>query len=316
KEGKYRSVFDLAKRIDLRAANKRAIENLAYAGGFDSFNNHRAQYFHDEGDGVLFLEKVIRYAAKYQESNNSAQVSLFGDSSEVQIPEPLVPPCEAWPTMKQLKLEKEVVGVYISGHPLDDYKLELQKPFSNAEVALFHRIEDYVNRELIFGGIITEVQHRESRDGRGWAIFSVEDFRDSYEFKIFNEDYLLYRHFLVPNTFIHAKVRIQEGFLNRKTGIRSQPRLKFTSIELLQDVLDKSARKIRVQIPLQEITAESITQVKSLLEKHPGDKPASFLVFDHNEKLKLKFKARNTKIGINKSLIEDLKALDFTYKIN
>src|SRR5690625_3311186 len=115
KDGKYRSVFDLAKRIDLRAANKRALENLAYAGGFDSFNNHRAQYFHDEGDGVLFLEKVIRYAARYQESQNSAQVSLFGDDSEVQIPEPPMPACEPWPTMQQLREEREVIGIYISG---------------------------------------------------------------------------------------------------------------------------------------------------------------------------------------------------------
>ncbi len=316
KEEKYRSVFDLAKRIDLRAANKRALENLAYAGGFDSFNNHRAQYFHDEGDGVLFLEKVVRYAAKYQESKNSAQVSLFGDSSEVQIPEPVVPPCEPWPTMQQLKLEKEVVGIYISGHPLDDYKLELNKPFSNAEISMFHQMEDYVNRELIFGGIITEVQHRESRDGRGWAIFNVEDFRDSYEFKIFKEDYLLFRHFLVPNTFIHAKVRIQEGFLNRETGVRSQPRMKFTHMELLQDILDKTAKRITMQIPLEEITTNSIERLKEIFEKHSGEKPARFLVYDRKEKIKLRLKTRNKKVNITKALIEELDTLDFVYKIN
>src|SRR5690606_38405393 len=118
-QGKYKSVFDVAKRIDLRSANKKAFENLALAGGFDSFaNTHRAQYFHDDGDGITFLEKAVKYGAKYQENENSSQVSLFGDTSEVQIPEPLVPPCEEWGTMEKLKREKEVVGIYISGHPL------------------------------------------------------------------------------------------------------------------------------------------------------------------------------------------------------
>jgi DNA polymerase III subunit alpha len=116
-KGHYRSIFDMAKRIDLRAANKKAFENLALAGGFDAFGNHRAQYFHDEGDGITFLEKAIKYAAKFQESENSSQVSLFGEASDVQIPEPVVPPCEEWGTMEKLKREKEVVGIYISGHP-------------------------------------------------------------------------------------------------------------------------------------------------------------------------------------------------------
>jgi len=123
KEGNYKSIFDLAKRIDLRAANKKAFENLALAGGFDGFTEtHRAQYFHHDGDGITFLEKAIRYGSKFQENENSSQVSLFGDASEVQIAEPIVPPCEDWSTMEKLAKEKEVVGIYISGHPLDDYK--------------------------------------------------------------------------------------------------------------------------------------------------------------------------------------------------
>ena len=121
--GAYRSVFDMAKRIDLRASNKKAFESLAVAGGFDSFGTaHRAQYFHQEGDGVTFLEKVIKYGSKFQENENSSQVSLFGDASEVQIPEPVVPPCEEWGTMEKLRREKEVVGIYIPGTHWDDFK--------------------------------------------------------------------------------------------------------------------------------------------------------------------------------------------------
>ncbi|HLS11850.1 MAG TPA: DNA polymerase III subunit alpha [Flavobacteriaceae bacterium] len=316
KDGKYRSVFDLAKRIDLRAANKRALENLAYAGGFDSFNNHRAQYFHDEGDGVLFLEKVIRYAARYQESQNSAQVSLFGDDSEVQIPEPPMPACEPWPTMQQLREEREVIGIYISGHPLDDYKLELSKPFSNATVSVFHNLENILNQEIIFGGIVTDVQHRESRDGRGWAAFTIEDFTDNFEFRIFNEDYLRFRHFLVPNTFIHAKVRVQEGYLNRKTGNRSQPRINFTHMELLHDILDNNSKQITFQIPLKRLNNEVIEGFNNLIENNSGDKMVQFLIYDRKERIKLRMKTRNKKVAISKKLIEELELLDFKYKVN
>lgn len=315
-EGKYRSVFDLAKRIDLRAANRRALENLAYAGGFDSFHNHRAQYFHDEGDGVYFLEKVIRYGARYQESKNSAQVSLFGDSSEVQIPEPIVPPCEPWPTMKELREEKEVVGIYISGHPLDDYKLELKAPFSTAKVGMFHQMEQLVNREWIFGGIVTDVEHRETKDGRGWGMFTVEDFTESYEFRIFGEEYLRFRHFLVPNTFIHAKVKVTEGYLNKETGNRSQPRLQFVNIELLQSVMSEMAKKITLQVPLEAIHKDSIEQINTIFEDNSGDKNVHFLVYDVEEKIKLRLNTRSKKVDINKKLLEELKVLDFKYKIN
>lgn len=166
-DGAFRSVFDLAKRIDLRASNKKAFESLAVAGGFDSFGTaHRAQYFHQVGDGVTFLEKVVKYGSKYQENENSSQVSLFGDASEVQIPEPEVPPCEEWGTMEKLRREKEVVGIYISGHPLDDFKTEINA-FCNAGVSNVHNLEELINRELAIAGVVTDVQHRISKTVRG-----------------------------------------------------------------------------------------------------------------------------------------------------
>jgi DNA polymerase-3 subunit alpha len=136
-ESPYKSIFDLAKRIDLRAANKKSFESLVLAGGMDSFKNtHRAQYFQDSGDGVTFLEKVIKYGAKYQDNLNSSQVSLFEGSSEEVISEPEIPPCEPWGTLHALKQEREVVGIYISAHPLDDFKVVLSS-FCNASVAIF-----------------------------------------------------------------------------------------------------------------------------------------------------------------------------------
>ena len=134
--GHFTSIFDVTKRIDLRAANKKAFDGLILAGGFDSFSStHRAQYFAEDEKGQTFIEKAIRYGSKYQENLNSAQVSLFGEASDIQFPEPDIPNCEAWGNMEELAKEKEVVGIYISAHPLDDFTNELK--FCNANVGHF-----------------------------------------------------------------------------------------------------------------------------------------------------------------------------------
>lgn len=315
KDGEYKSIFDLAKRIDLRAANKKAFENLALAGGFDSFNTHRAQYLHDDGDGVMFVEKVLRYAARYQETQNSAQVSLFGDASEVQIPEPEVPPCEEWGTMKKLKQEREVVGVYISGHPLDDFKIEMRS-FTNCKVSDFNRLEEFLNKEMSFGGVVSDVQHRESKAGKGWAIFTVEDYDDSFEFKIFGEDYLKWRHFLVPNSFIYGKVFVKEGWMNRDTGKKGEPRLQYNNFQLLHDVMENHSKKLTLQMPLSDLEDGKIEKLKGLIETHKGEKQLYFVVYEVAEKIKLTMPSRKHKINISKEFLEELQKEQIKYKLN
>jgi DNA polymerase-3 subunit alpha len=315
KDGKYKSIFDLAKRIDLRAANKKAFENLALAGGFDSFDTHRAQYLHDEGDGVMFIEKVLRYAIKYQETENSSQVSLFGDTSEVQIPEPEVPPCEAWGPMKKLKLEKEVVGIYISGHPLDGFKTEM-KSFTNCKVSDFYDLAAFVNRELCFGGIVTDVKHRVSKTGKEWALFTVEDYDDSFEFKIFGEEYLKFRHFLVPNAFLYARVFVKEGWVNRETEKRGDPRLQFNSMQLLHDVMDSQARKLTIQISIEELAEDRIKKLKELFNMHKGDKQLQFVVYEVENQVKLSMSSRKQKVAISQELLDELERQQVHYKLN
>jgi DNA polymerase III subunit alpha len=315
KDGKYKSVFDLAKRIDLRSANKKAFENLLLAGGFDSFGTHRAQYMHDDGDGVMFFEKVLRYAAKFQETENSSQVSLFGDASEVQIPEPEVPPCEEWGTMKKLKQEKEVVGIYISGHPLDDFKTEIDN-FCNVKVSDFYEMEKFVNREVCFGGVVSDVQHRESKAGKGWAIFTVEDYTDSFNFKIFGEEYLKWRHLLVPNSFIYARVFVKEGWVNRDTGKRNDPRVQYTHLQMLHDVMGNQAKKLTLRIPIDKLHEKRIALIKAMLKSHKGDAQLHFTMYDPEDKVKLNMMSRKHKVAISKELLDKLKEEEIDYKLN
>ncbi|NAS32261.1 DNA polymerase III subunit alpha [Flavobacteriaceae bacterium R38] len=315
-EGKYKSIFDLVKRIDLRAANKKAFENLALAGGFDSFGDtHRAQYFHDDGDGASFIEKTVRYGAKYQENKNSAQVSLFGEASEVQFPEPEVPPCETWGTMEKLRREKEVVGIYISGHPLDDFKIEMQY-FCNGNVSLFNEMENYVNRELSFGGVISDVQHKISKNGKGWAAFTVEDYTDSYEFRIFGEEYLKFRHFLMVNSFAYIRAFIREGWVNRETGKKGDPRIQFNNIQMLQDIMEAQAKKLTIQLDVSKLQQDRIQKLKSVISDHKGDHSLHFVVYEMQEEIKLTMPSRKQKVKISNELLEELDKQEVYYKLN
>jgi DNA polymerase-3 subunit alpha len=316
KDGPYKSIFDMAKRIDLRAANKKAFENLALAGGFDCFTNtHRAQYFHKEGEDVTFLERAIRYGNKYQENENSAQVSLFGDLSEVQIAEPVIPPCEEWGTMEKLAREKEVVGIYISGHPLDDFKTEMNT-FCNATLSMLNDLNKYINREFTFGGVVTDVQHRVSRQGKGWALFTIEDYTDSFEFRIFGEEYLKFRHFLMKNNFVYVRTFIKEGWTNKETGKTGESRIQFSNFQLLHDVMDTYAKKLSIQLNINDLEKEKITALKELVKMHPGKQMLNFVIYDNEENIKLQMPSRKQKVKISQELLDELENNEVFYKLN
>jgi DNA polymerase-3 subunit alpha len=302
KNGHYKSIFDLTKRIDLRAANKKAFENLALAGGFDCFTEtHRAQYFHDDGENSTFLEKAMRYGSKFQENENSSQVSLFGEASEVQIPEPVVPPCEEWSTMEKLAREKEVVGIYISGHPLDDYKFEM-KYFCNARLDALKSLEQHVNKNLSFGGIISNVQHRVAKNGKGWASFFLEGYDESYEFRIYGEEYLKFRHFLIGNNFTYMKVMVREGWTNAE-GKKGEPRLQFVAIQYLQDVLTSFAKKLIIQFNVIELQEQLIMALMELFKANTGDNSVTFEVMEL-QKVKKQLQAAPVVRAINEDEAE------------
>jgi DNA polymerase-3 subunit alpha len=280
KDEKYKSIFDLAKKIDLRAANKKAFESLALAGGFDCFQNtHRAQYFHIEGEGITFLEKAVRYGAKFQENENSSQVSLFGEASEVQIAEPIVPPCDEWSTMEKLAKEKEVVGIYISGHPLDDFKFET-KYFCNSKLEHLKSLGNYIGKNLTFAGIVTNVQYKTAKNGKDWAMFTLEGYDESHDFRIFDEEYLKFRHFLVNNQFVYFKVGVKDGWVNRETGKKSEPRIQFLDVKQLQDVLPQFAKKLSIQMDINDLQQKFIQQLNDVFKANEGDMSVNFEVIE------------------------------------
>jgi DNA polymerase-3 subunit alpha len=313
--GNYTSIFDLAKRVDLRAANKKSFDSLIKAGAFDSFSDtHRAQYFAVDEKGMTFLERSMKFGSKYQENENSAQVSMFGEASNIQFPEPDIPACETWGNMELLSQEKEVIGIYISAHPLDDFKNEMI--FCNATLKHFKEdLSKYEGVNLTFAAIITDVQHRVSKAGKGWAMFTMEDYGDSNEFRIFGEDYLRMKHFLTPNSFLFVRCTIQPGWTN-KEGIKGEPRLKFTDFKLLHDIMDELCKKVTIRIQLQEIKEDTILNLETILKNNPGKQSLNFTIWDAKEKIEVSLPSRNTKVKISNELLATLKSQQINFKLN
>jgi DNA polymerase-3 subunit alpha len=316
KEQKYTSIFDLVKRIDLRAANKKAFENLVLAGGLDSLSNvHRAQYFNPDGDGITFLEKALRFGAKYQENLNSSQTSLFSDATNETYQDLTIPNCESWTNLIRLKKEKEVVGIYISSHPLDDFTHEM-KLFMNISLNHLGDLSHLVRRELSLGGIVNDVQHLESRNGKGWARFTLEDFTDQYEFRIFGEDYLKYRHFLVVNQFIRVRISIREGWTNRETGKVGAPRMQYLQFEMLQNTIETNAKKLTLQLDIHQLKEEQILILQDNLKSYKGDQSLYFSVYDSKKKVKLMLNSKKQKVKITSDLLQYLDQESWHYKLN
>ncbi|MFK5891519.1 MAG: DNA polymerase III subunit alpha [Flavobacteriaceae bacterium] len=309
--GNFHSIFDIAKRIDLRAANKKVFDGLILAGALDSLDNtvNRSQYFALDEKNQTFIEKAIRFGNKYQENKNAAQVSLFGESSDVQFEEPKFPFCEPWGMMEKLAKEKEVIGMYISGHPLDDYKIEINN-FCNASVKYFNNQDKLIGKELTIAGIVTNVQHRISKNGKGWASFVVEDFTDTFEFRMFSESYLKFKHFLVPNSFLHFKVKVEKGWQEGQTI------LKFVEIKMLQNIMTDLTKKITLNVELKSLNEAYIKDINKLLKAHKGDKRVSFEIKDNAAKIKLKMHSQTFKIKMSKEFLEDLEKHQINFNLN
>jgi DNA polymerase-3 subunit alpha len=204
---------------------------------------------------------------------------LFGESSDVQIAEPVVPPCEDWSTMEKLAKEKEVVGIYISGHPLDDFKYEM-KYFCNSKLESLKDLNPFVNKNLTFGGIISNVQHRISKDGKGWALFQLEGYDESYEFRIFGEEYMKFRHFLIPNSFTYIKILVKEGWPNKETGKKGDPRIQFSEFKMLQDVFENYAKKLCILLNIKDLNAPFISKLNAIFQANKGNNSVTFDVVE------------------------------------
>ncbi len=311
--GFFKDIFDMAKRVNLRSVNRRCFEALAQAGAYDGFNNaHRAQYFYREStDDTIFVEKILRYASNYQARNVAAQQSLFGDDQAVTMPEIEMPVCEPWSKIEQLKHEKDVTGFYMSGHPLDDYRIEMET-FCNVKLGDLKNSANYLkNKDLAFAGIVTSVTNKIAKNGKPFCTFTLEDFEDQYSIMLFSEDYLKHKHFLIEGTALYLKGRLQSHFKQE-----DRLELKISYMCLLAEALDKLVKEVSLQLELETIDEEKVERLFKLLKKHKGNCRILFRVFDPGEKLAINMNVPKFKVDCS-DLIRDISGIKgINYKLN
>ncbi|MHA8066339.1 DNA polymerase III subunit alpha [Aquirufa sp. ROCK2-A2] len=301
KNGEYKDIFDFVSRVNIRQVNKKSMESLAYAGAFDCFTDiPRSHYFHIDQEGTSFIEKIARYAAKMAELKASASQSLFGElgaGTGNDIAKPKTPTIEQWSVMEQLKNEKEVVGVYISGHPLDEYELEI-KNFCNSSIA---QLDSRPNSVQSIAGIVTKVTVRTAGNGNQFMIFVLEDYTGNHEFALFAKDYIEFERFIAVDRLLFI-----QGVYKLKNSYSDQMAFKIQSIELLSEILTERTKELKLSFSLRRLDQELLGQLSKTLDNHKGNKKLTIEVFDEEEKIQLEFLSRKTQVNIGKKLISEL----------
>ncbi len=275
--GPYQTIFDFVKRVNLRTVNKSSWEALAQGGAFDSFEGlHRAQFFAKESnEDATFLEKLIRFGGSFQNMQQSSQQSLFGDLGPVEVPDLKLPDCQPWSNIEKLKREKAIAGFFISGHPLDDYRFDIDT-FCNASLKkLKVNMAAAANFDIYIAGIVSKVRHEVAKNGNPYGRFLLEDFDESIELALFKEDYLRFKHLLLDDTIVFLKLRTA---LRYNTVDQWEPRIQ--RISLLSDVMDEQAKSLIMQIPLDNLTENITPKIVEAIKLNKGTCKVKIELFD------------------------------------
>jgi DNA polymerase-3 subunit alpha len=308
--GSFTSIFDMTRRVNLRLCNKKAFESLAYAGGFDSFKGiHRAQYFKEDGSGRLFIENAIRYGATFQENGNSSQTTIFDLPGEtVKIPEPEIPKSEEWSGIYKLNREKEVVGIFISGHPLDDFKVEIQS-FCNGNISMLNDLQQHKGKELTIAAIVSDAEHRTTRNGDPFGTLLIEDYNDSSKLFLWRENYLKYKHFLQPGAFIYLKGRIELPLR------RNDLEFVIHSIDMLQNLKENKATSLHLKLSAKSLDQVTIMDLNRIFMENTGRCQLHFTVVDPLDGIELRMNSKTVKIDPNNAVFDELKRLNIEFEI-
>jgi DNA polymerase III subunit alpha len=308
--GNYNSVSDFIQRIDLRSANKKTLEGLVLAGAFDSFGIYRSQYFANETSNS-FIEQLIKFGNAVK-SQNDAPPDLFGGTVTIEMNEPTPPNVEKWPTLVKLSKEKEVVGMYISGHPLDDYKLEL-KSFCKHNLKLLNEdLSRFLHLETSVAGIVIDFESRIDKRGNEFGIVTIEDFDDAYKFFLFSEDYLKYKHLFQVGNSLFVKGKVQQKKWGKSP---SEVEFKIYSIELLRDLREKLAKNIELTIDLTDINEHLVGGLHNTIAAHKGKYPLKISVVDGLNKLKIDTVSQLNSVDLSNEFIheiEELRVVEYT----
>jgi len=321
--GPYTSVYDFAQRSNTRSVNRKSYENLIYGGAFDGMGLNRAQFFAKTENGILTgVERLIKYANDYQNTQSSNQSSLFGGSIASYVPEPAMPEADEWPLIEKLKYEKDVIGIYLTGHPLDNFKLEMER-YCNTNISDLKNMqkarsgeggEEIMNAfnelrkrgDVRVGGLVSNVQHKMTKNGKPFGTFVLEDYKESYEFALFGEDYMKFRYLLVDGYFLHIKGIIEEKFRQKDNWD-----MKILSMSPLSEMRDKLTKSLTVCVDLQSLNDTLLSNIQQALdvniEKYPVKNCSlRFLVKDREDTIVLEAISKSLKVNPSDDLMADI----------
>ena len=302
KTGPYKNIFEFCKRVNSRAVNKKTLEALAMAGGFDCFKeHHRRQYLEALDGDVTVLEKATKYAQKVQQEADSSQVSLFGGSSGMDVPLPTIPPMEPFSQLQQLNIEKEVVGLYISGHPLDQFRVEIES-FTNTPLTEFNDIETLRKKgEIKAAGSVTSFAHRTTKTGKPFGTLTMEDYHGAHTFFIFGEDYIRFKEYFMTGWFIYLT-----GSTHLNKWKENEYEFKINSMMLLSEVRGKMIKGLRVNIDLDDLNFDLMEKLEAITQKYKGDAKLYINIIDSRENITLDLMSKRYSVDPSNEMIKDL----------
>jgi DNA polymerase-3 subunit alpha len=305
KNGPYKDIFEFAERNNLRAVNKKSFEALANAGGFDCFTDiHRAQFFH-ESEGQTFLERILRYGSSIQENKNSMENSLFGGMADAPaISKPKAPEIAPWDDLVRLRLERDVIGLYLSGHPLDQYKLELER-FTPLDVVLEQK-----NKDIKIGGIVTNVNIRNTKNGDRFAILTLEDFAGKFELPIWSKEYIKYAAFCETGTFLYATGKVQPSYRDPNAF-----EFKISGMGLLSEVRNTMCKGVKIQLGIDKLTKHLIADLEKVVSKNTGKHELKVLLVEPGENISFEMFSRKYKIDPSNDFLKELERMALEYSL-
>ena len=311
--GPYKSIFDVAERVNLSACNRKAFESMALSGGFDSFGLSREQYFALNNKGEIFLDSLIRYGQLFQQEQQESRNSLFGDMGSVEIATPQVPVAvEEWSNLERLNKERDLVGIYLSAHPLDEYSIVL-KGMCNTHCQELGDREALARKEgFQLGGIVTQVREKTTKRGEPCGFVTIEDFEGSGELALFGEEWAKWRGMMVEGYTLYIQGKCAPRFQN-STFLAIQ----ISNIQFLSSAKADNIEKFTISFNSDAIDDAMVTDLTTLLSEHPGNIQLYFQIRSQESTTPLVLHSRNQTIDVNRELLSYLDANPaMEYRIN
>ena len=313
KNGRFKDIYDFIERVDYSLVNRKCLENIAYAGGFDSITGFsRCKFFGvdlRDSSGMTYIEQLMRYGQRYQSEKNNAQQSLFGgDTGTVDITPPVTPACAEWSQLEKLNKEREMIGLYLSAHPLDDYKVIIRN-MCKTQLGDLDHLDELKGKEIAVAGMVVAVQNLTTKTGKPWGKFKLEDYNGSHEFALFGKDYENFRKYLFSDYFLFIRGRVQPRPYNDQ-----ELEFRITSMMQLSE-LQEAIKEVHVQLAVEEITHDLIARMSGAVKEAKGNTLLRLNVFDRQAQVSLNLFSKSYKVGLTPGLVSFFEDNDIKYTV-